>query len=178
MQAGDLVCIGSDSSGINPNLVPSHCYAVVGYDPSSSMPFELFNPWGSNSASAGVWEFVQADGAALEANFDTWGVAGAAVTGSGSQNAIPSADSPGSGTIQRTDALATLLAANSSQHARPGTGAAVHITSANASTRQPIVIGLAPTTPPNQLESIGHRHDHLDLALGSLMDEDLEFLRS
>ena len=27
-------------------IVGNHCYAVVGYNPSSSAPFELFNPWG------------------------------------------------------------------------------------------------------------------------------------
>ena len=182
LQAGDLVCIGTpESSDIDSHLVPGHCYAVVGYNPSSSMPFEVFNPWGINTyanTDGQTYGAFYASGGFLEANFVTGGVVGTAAPGTGSQNSMLSANSPGSGMIQRTDAIASLLAANSLQHARPGTGAAVHITSANASTRQPIVIGLAPTTPPNQLESIGHRHDHLDRALGSLMDEDLAFLRS
>ena len=28
--------------------MPDHTYAVVGYNPSSSMPFEVFNPWGAD----------------------------------------------------------------------------------------------------------------------------------
>ena len=56
---------------------------------------------GPVSAGSGVWEFVDADGAALEANFDSWGVAGAAAAGSGSRNAVPSADSPGGGRARR-----------------------------------------------------------------------------
>ena len=96
VEAGDLVCIGSDSSQSNSNIVPDHCYAVVGYNPSSSMPFELFNPWGANSAGHDVWEFVDGNGAFLESSFDTWGAVAAGVSGSGSRLAIPSADSPAS----------------------------------------------------------------------------------
>ena len=31
-------------------IVGDHCYAVVGYNASSSDPFEVFNPWGTNSS--------------------------------------------------------------------------------------------------------------------------------
>ena len=34
-------------------LVPGHCYAVVAYNPSSSMPFEIYNPWGALNANEG-----------------------------------------------------------------------------------------------------------------------------
>ncbi len=35
----------------SPYIVSDHCYALVGYNPSSypSQPFELFNPWGTVS---------------------------------------------------------------------------------------------------------------------------------
>jgi hypothetical protein len=32
-------------------IVSAHCYAVVGYNPSSSTPFELMNPWGGTTTS-------------------------------------------------------------------------------------------------------------------------------
>jgi hypothetical protein len=46
--AGDLVvlCSGIPSS---PYIVAGHCYAVVGYNASSTRPFEVFNPWGTDS---------------------------------------------------------------------------------------------------------------------------------
>ena len=48
LQAGKLVVVASDSSNaiLNNHIVPDHCYAVIGYDASSTMPFELYNPWG------------------------------------------------------------------------------------------------------------------------------------
>jgi hypothetical protein len=181
LQEGELVCIDTpDSSDIDSHLVPGHCYAVVGYNPSSSMPFEVFNPWGINTyanTEGQTYGAFVAGGGFLEANFVTGGVAGSAAPGPVSKHSMLSANSLGSGTIQRTDALATLLAANSSQQSRLGTDAAVQTSAANASTRQPIVIRLASTTPPDQLQGFGHRHDRLDRALGSLMYEDLESLR-
>jgi hypothetical protein len=46
--AGDLVvlCTGTPSSSF---IVGNHCYAVVGYNASSGQPFEVFNPWGTQS---------------------------------------------------------------------------------------------------------------------------------
>jgi hypothetical protein len=35
------------------DIVSSHCYAVVGYNPSSSTPFEILNAWGGTTSS--VW---------------------------------------------------------------------------------------------------------------------------
>ena len=42
-----MLCTTTPSSSY---IVKNHCYAVVGYNASSSQPFELFNPWGTNSA--------------------------------------------------------------------------------------------------------------------------------
>src|SRR5271166_5806577 len=107
LQAGDLVCIGTpDSSDIDSYLVPGHCYAVVGYNPSSTMPFEVFNPWGINNSRAdGVWGLLIANGAFLEANFDTGGVAGSAAPGSGPVNAMLSPNSPDRGAVANTNEL-------------------------------------------------------------------------
>jgi subtilase family serine protease len=44
--------------------------------------------------------------------------------------------------------------------------------------QDPLLIALPPTAPTSPFASIGHRHDHLDLALGSLLDEEFEFLTS
>jgi len=53
MNSGQLVVLGS-SPNAGDNLIVgdstgTHAYAVVGYDPSSSEPFELYNPWGGSS---------------------------------------------------------------------------------------------------------------------------------
>ncbi len=71
-----------------------------------------------------------------------------------------------------------LVVVGTSVQARPGIDAMVDTGAADSSTQQPIAIGLAPTTPPGQLQSIGRRHDHLDRALESLMDDELAFSRS
>jgi hypothetical protein len=46
--AGRLVvlCTSSPASSL---IVGSHCYAMVGYTPSSSQPFKMFNPWGTDA---------------------------------------------------------------------------------------------------------------------------------
>ena len=109
MQAGDLVCIGTpDSSDIDSYLVPGHCYAVVGYNPSSSMPFEVFNPWGINTyanSDGQTYGAFFAGGGFLEANFESWGVAGSAAPGSGPVNAMLSPNSPDRGAVANTNEL-------------------------------------------------------------------------
>ncbi len=51
LQAGNLV-VFSTQNPQSKSIVPSHVYALVGYDPSSANPFELYNPWGLSTASA------------------------------------------------------------------------------------------------------------------------------
>jgi hypothetical protein len=73
---GWLVVLGTD----NPNnslYVPHHEYAMVGYDPTSTMPFYVYNPWGFG-ASAAHPGLLQANGPAVEDNFVAWGIAGSA----------------------------------------------------------------------------------------------------
>jgi hypothetical protein len=48
--SGGLIAIGSDNSPSSVDVVGNHAYAVVGYNPSSSQPFLVYNPWGSNSS--------------------------------------------------------------------------------------------------------------------------------
>ena len=182
LEEGDLVCIGTpDSSDIDSHLVPGHCYAVLGYNPSSSMPFEVFNPWGVREyalSDGQTYGTFYANGAFLEQNYDAWGLAVGAASGSTSGHAGLSSGATRSDAIEDSDEVATLLAATSSQPARTGTDAAVHTHPADAPARKPIVIRFNSTSRPGQLESIDHRHHHRDLALASMSDEGLRFLRA
>ena len=59
--AGQLIVLGS-SPNAGDNLIVgdstgTHAYAVVGYVPSSSEPFELYNPWGLSSVLDHTMEF-------------------------------------------------------------------------------------------------------------------------
>ena len=77
---------------------------------------------------------------------------------------------------QSSTAVTPLLSvAGPPVQARPGLDAAVHTVTTDSSTQEPFLIALAPTSSS---QSIGRRHDHLDRALGSLMEDDLAFLRS
>ncbi len=49
--SNNLIVLGTTTPA-SSYIVGGHAYAVVGYDASSSTPFELFNPWGTDSASA------------------------------------------------------------------------------------------------------------------------------
>jgi hypothetical protein len=45
---GELVVLCT-TNPVSSDIVGDHCYAVVGYNPRSSQPFEVYNPWGTNS---------------------------------------------------------------------------------------------------------------------------------
>jgi hypothetical protein len=45
--AGKLVVLCT-SNPVSSYIVGNHCYAVVNYDPSRSLPFEVMNPWGTD----------------------------------------------------------------------------------------------------------------------------------
>jgi hypothetical protein len=47
--AGQLIVICSDATTASSGIVPSHAYAVVGYNPSATNAFEVYNPWGTNA---------------------------------------------------------------------------------------------------------------------------------
>jgi hypothetical protein len=46
--AGQLVVLCT-SNPVSPYIVGNHCYAMVGYNASASLPFEIYNPWGTAS---------------------------------------------------------------------------------------------------------------------------------
>jgi hypothetical protein len=183
MEQGDLVCICTpNSSGIDSHLVGGHCYAVVGYDPSSSMPFEVFNPWGMdtyNETGGQTYGLFVAGGGFLEENFGIWGLTSTASPGSGPREAILAAGAAGSAASRDSDEVATLLAATGATgQARTGANAVIQTRSVDASTRHQIAIGTVPTSGPGHSRSIDRDLSNRDLALWSLMEEDLESLIS
>jgi hypothetical protein len=48
--AGQLIVLYTGQTTASSYIVPDHAYAVVGYTASSSNPFEVYNPWGTNSS--------------------------------------------------------------------------------------------------------------------------------
>jgi hypothetical protein len=74
--SGDLIvlCTSTPASSF---IVGSHCYAVVGYDATSGLPFEVFNPWGTDSSgwapgySGTIYGLFTADAAFISQNFTT-----------------------------------------------------------------------------------------------------------
>ncbi len=88
--AGDLIVLGSDTNPTNSDIVGGHAYAVVGYNASSSEPFLVYNPWGTNSSgmvmdnATGHWVYGEFNAGAgfLSQNFASFSV------GSGTANPI------------------------------------------------------------------------------------------
>jgi hypothetical protein len=109
MAAGKLVVIATGNMVADANIVNNHAYAVIGYNPYSSLPFTVFSPWGINGGyENGVYKwgefianaaflnqnFVLGVGAPSEANFRTGGNdvqnnVNAELTRSGDQDAAP-----------------------------------------------------------------------------------------
>jgi hypothetical protein len=72
LSQGRLVVLGTGNNTGHANIEHNHAYAVVGYDPSQSLPFTLFNPWGINGGYDGpnfIWGQFTANAAALQAYF-------------------------------------------------------------------------------------------------------------
>ena len=148
--AGDNLIVG-DSNG-------THAYAVISYNASSST-FELYNPWGLSSVVGHTSSFNGHQvydgpfwfGSSLISQDFAW-------------------QHIGTGTAAGPD-----VHGNSSQAgaASANSGSAISV-STRSSAQEPLLVALAPTSFS---QSIGHHHDHLDRALGSLLDDDLAFLR-
>ena len=69
--AGDFIVLCSSSTPTSSNIVGDHAYAMVNYTASSNMPFEVYNPWGINTAaSAGVYGLFNANATFLSQNYD------------------------------------------------------------------------------------------------------------
>jgi hypothetical protein len=74
MSHGKLVVLATGNSTGNPNIEHNHAYAIVGYNPSASQPFTVFNPWGIyGGTDSGTGNFIRgqftANGAALSTFF-------------------------------------------------------------------------------------------------------------
>jgi hypothetical protein len=86
-----VLCTGSPSSSY---IGGGHCYAVVGYDASSTLPFEVFNPWGTDAdgwapgCQGTIFGLFTANGPFLSQNFTAKSFAGASPSG-------PAGDTPG-----------------------------------------------------------------------------------
>ena len=87
--SGDLIvlCTSTPTSSF---IVGSHCYAVVGYNASSSQPFEVFNPWGTDSSTPLGWApgesnqiygLFTANAAFISQNFTTQSLGTGAING-------------------------------------------------------------------------------------------------
>ena len=162
--AGQLIVLGS-SPNANDNLIVgdstgTHAYAVINYNASSSTPFELYNPWGGSSVVGHTSNFKGHQ--VYDGPF--W-------FGSSLISQDFASQTIGTGTAAGPDVYG-----NSSQAgaASANSGSAISV-STRSSAQEPLLIALAPTSSS---QSIGRRHDHLDRALGSLMEDDLAFLRS
>jgi hypothetical protein len=81
--AGQMVVLCT-SSPASSAIVGNHCYALVNYDPSSGLPFEVFNPWGTDANgwapgnANSVYGLFVANGAFLSQNFSTESFGGGA----------------------------------------------------------------------------------------------------
>ncbi len=53
-QANKLVVLSTGTVPAGSGLVTDHCYAMAGYNPASSTPIALFNPWGAQAAQPSV----------------------------------------------------------------------------------------------------------------------------
>jgi hypothetical protein len=162
--AGQLIVLGS-SPNANDNLIAgdsngTHAYAVINYNASSSTPFELYNPWGLSS----VVGHTSNDNGHQVYDGPFW-------CGSSLISQDFASQSIGTGTAAGLD-----VHGNSSQAGAgsASSGSAISV-STRSSAQEPLLIALAPTSSS---QSIGRRHDHLDRALGSLMEDDLAFLMS
>ena len=84
--SGDLIvlCTSTPTSSF---IVGSHCYAMVGYNASSSLPFEAFNPWGTDSSgwapgcSGTIYGLFTANAAFISQNFTTQSLGTGAING-------------------------------------------------------------------------------------------------
>lgn len=69
ISTGKSIGFGSKSSGVAPDIVASHAYALVNYD-ASTQTFTLFNPWGRESSSKPT--ILQLNWNQINANFSYW----------------------------------------------------------------------------------------------------------
>jgi hypothetical protein len=79
--AGEFVVLCT-STPVNAKIVGDHCYAMVNYTASSTMPFEVYNPWGiSTSTEFGFYGLFNANAAFLSQNFTEQSIGTGAAAG-------------------------------------------------------------------------------------------------
>jgi hypothetical protein len=84
--AGQLVVLNTTSPA-SSYIEGGHSYAMVGYNPSSSQPYQVFNPWGTDSSGwalghpGTIWGLFSANAAFLGQNFSTQSVGTGAAPG-------------------------------------------------------------------------------------------------
>jgi hypothetical protein len=98
---GQYVVLCTPDDPADSGIVGEHCYAMIGYYPTSPDPFQLFNPWGIKGS---VKTYSQADlffasAADVNADFSSEVVAGSGMNGQNGQAAANSAEN----TILATD---------------------------------------------------------------------------
>jgi len=185
--AGQLIVLISSSAPASSYIVgdaqETHAYAVVNYTASSSQPFQVYNPWGTDSSGWAlglfnghkVYGLFFASATFLSQNFawqsfGTGTASGLDDHGNSSQVGAGSANSGSA--ISASTRLSAGVVGNPLRRGSKGE----LLNGIDLSAQHPMtVIALAPTSSS---QSIGRRHDHLDRALGSLMEDDLAFLRS
>jgi hypothetical protein len=76
---GKLVVVATGNNPASSYIVPDHCYALIGYNSSSSMPFEVYNPWGVSGLYYWDNHYVYGNtficnATFLQENYQFWGV--------------------------------------------------------------------------------------------------------
>jgi hypothetical protein len=88
--SGKVVVISSDTNPTSSLIIDRHCYAVVGYNASSNLPFTVYNPWGPSTATYNghsVFGLFTASAGFLAQNYDaeSFGAGTSNAPGTGAQ---------------------------------------------------------------------------------------------
>jgi hypothetical protein len=147
--AGKLIVLDTGSP-VSSYIVGSHAYALVNYNSSGDLPYEVFNPWGTNSNGwvngtvNGTYGLFWANAAFLSQNFTTQSIGVAAGPGGpqGHQGGAIGFTGPALGGVRNASARlrsatpaapATVAAAPHESHAASDTRSALDLVFAQAS---------------------------------------------
>lgn len=122
-----VLCTGDSPS--SSEIVPDHCYALVADTPSSSSPFKVYNPWGTdaNGNALGtynkhsVYGLFNATAAFINSNFNQDSIGAAAPGSDGDVLALLASSRTGAAQGPSCDDLLLALAeAGQTSHAHDG----------------------------------------------------------